>query len=402
MANAVPVVNVKLPNLNVPPKPRQPSRGARRRARRNAGRSQGLGNTSSDYYLNALLNPEESEGTKVPDAIGYPTGTFQMEAQGTLTTGGTSGDSVMITLYPVIGNGSINYPIVICNGTGANSLSSQVGINWPSRGSVDTSFKAFRPVSAMLEVSFIGNSSADAGRLCCGTCFTGDVSGLPTSWTSASNMAGMSTWPCKNGARVLWKPLDNSNFEFVASNALPNYPTCYVAITGLQPAVTTFMYRVVANYEAVPINDALSYIETGPSPINLKALERAFTWAQEATNNVAPLVGVVGQALQYGKAAYNTYQTIARSLPGAFLSKQNGLIANFYQTTKQLQELSVKDKMSEIESRGEEDESYRDDRRSSSSATQVYGNQGLNATTPGELTRTASSSSLGRSPRGRC
>jgi len=308
------------------------SRSARRRSKRRSG---ARNNAAPDSYLKALINPESAEGAKVPDAIGYPTGTFQLEKIGTLTAGNTSGDSVAIQFRPVIGDNSSVFPIVTYNGTTSGSLTSATSVGWPSRSGVIGLFGSFRPVSASLEVSYFGSSSADAGRLVCGTSYFA-ANSPGTTFDTWSNNAGMSLWPSKNGARVVWKPIDNTNYEFTPSNvSWDRYPSCCIAITGLVANQSTFQYRVIANFEAIPLNESASLIETKPSPVSLESLNRAFRWAQEAGNAARPLVGVVGTALEIGMQAYGAYRGTGNRIAGAMISKKSGML-NYPSAVQQL------------------------------------------------------------------
>lgn len=420
MARAVPTVSVKLPpiaELRAPATQGRRSKKNKRQNRRVAARR------NSDSYFSSLLEPESAQGSKVPDEIGYPTGTFQLTAQGTLTTGATGGDTCGISFSPIVGFVTTGgYPIVTYNSTTANSMSNATNIDWGSKNAVTAAFMATRPVSAVLEVSFIGSSSNDQGRLTAGTSFVGSGNTSPgNSWNTWANMPGMSTWPAKNGARVLWKPLDNTNFEFLSpsNSALAVYPQCFVACTGIPFNTTNFMWRVTCNFEAIPTSDTFDLVETKPSPVNLQSLQRAFEWAQEATSNVRPLVGVVGTALEMGRTAYGLYngggqRRLQINVPGAILAKSNGLRPLFSLEKQFIKSLKL---TSKDEESGSEDETNDNSRiltydeelgyganpvdRSSSTVQGLSSLRNQAPAPPEGLARTSSTSSLGRSPRQR-
>lgn len=286
----------------------QPQSGKRRNRRRRARRAGSQGNSrTGDPYLNALLDPEHAEGCKIPDVIGYPTGTFQLEAHGILSTG-AGGDSLGLSFEPIIGDGSTYFPIKAFNGTTTGSLAATANVSWGSRSSVSSLFQGFRPVSAEVKMSFIGPSTADGGRITGGCPFLGTTYTIGTTWTAWSDYPDMEIFPAKNGIRVLWKPLDNSNFEFEGVAGSFKYPTSLVAATGLPAATANMMYRIICNFEAIPKVDSVSLVETEPSPYNMDSIRAAFNWAQEAGNNVSEIVQKAGPYIQTAKTIYDAIQ----------------------------------------------------------------------------------------------
>lgn len=296
------------------------SRAARRRARQGmAGPSRLPSGSIANQYLNALINPEQATGVKIPDEIGYPTGTFQLTAKGTLTIA-AGGDSAAIVCIPSCSSSSSTTvaPISIGNGATPGNVATWTTTNWTQRSAVMALYSAVRVVSAVMEVSYIGPSSQDSGQITAGCSFVrgagmGKYNG--TTWNDQSLLPDQEVWPSKNGARVVWKPMDNSQFEFSdfplgtsSTDVYSRMPALCVAVTGTPFTGSQYMYEIVANFEGVPGTDSASLVDTEPSPFNAEALRRAFAWAQEAGNNVRPLVGVVGQAIEFGKTAYNLFR----------------------------------------------------------------------------------------------
>lgn len=302
-----------------PSRVRRTSRTARRRARqRMSGRSAIAAGRSVNVqdYLSALINPEMALGAKVPDEIGYPTGTFQLEAHGTLNCG-TGGDSCAVFVIPSCSTLSTTGAAPIFTATGGTTvgnLGTWTGSHWNARASVMALYGEVRPVSAVLEVSYIGSTANDAGQITAGCTYirgAGNTKYQGATFNDLSLQPDMEIWPSKNGVRVVWKPLDNSNFEFsdfsdtTTNGTYSKIPALSVAITGIPFTGNQYMYECVVNFEGVPNTDMTSLVNTEPSPISLDSVRRAFEWAQQAGNNVRPLVGVVGQAIEFGRTAYN-------------------------------------------------------------------------------------------------
>lgn len=294
----------------------------RRRARRrtSGGRSVTSPLNGRLSYLDALINPELAAGVKVPDEIGYPTGTFQLEARGNLATQ-TGGDTVAVVCVPFFSSdpASTFFPISTGSAVSVGNLINWTDSTFVQRSAIAALYSAWRPVSAVLEVSYIGGTQNDAGQITAGCTFVRGANNLAKYKGSTFNnmclLPDMETWPSKMGARVVWKPLDNSNFEFSDYSSATNntdplnkLPALVVAITGVPYTGNQYMYELVVNFEGVPGTDSAALVETGPSPTDLGMLKKAFEWAQMAGNNVRPLIGVLGQALEYGEQAYTMFQ----------------------------------------------------------------------------------------------
>lgn len=318
---------------------RNKSRAARRRARRGTTGASRLPRASiANQYLDALINPEMGTGVKIPDEIGYPTGTFQLTAKGTLSIL-SGGDSVAIVAMPAVSSNSAtgNAPINIGNGATTGNVATWTAVQWAQRSAVMALYSETRPVSAVLEVSYIGPSTQDSGMITAGCSFVrglGSAKYQGTTWTDQSYLPDQEVWPAKNGARVVWKPLDNSNFEFsdyssttYMADQFNRIPVLAVVVTGTPFAGAQYMYEFVANFEGVPGTDQASLVDTEPSPFSAEALRKAFAWAQEASNNVRPLVGVVGQAMEFGRTAYNLFQGGSRQLIGKGKYRQSSPVS---------------------------------------------------------------------------
>jgi len=275
----------------------KPNQGMSRSARRRRAKRQShLGQLGENPYLRALMRPEDGAGIKVPDLMSFPTATFQLTQEFSLASG-TGGDSLGVMITPVMAD-SAN-PIVTFAGTSAGSLSSITNRGWTSSSAVTTAFQYFRPVSMVAKVMFIGPSTADGG-LIIGSTVPREFS-YPANWSAALTVPFRTTFPLKNGVRVVWKPQDNSDLEFKKSTATSlDLPSIYIAATGLPSAVTYVNVRIVLNMEAIPKADSLELVTTAPSPVNLGWLERAASWVGTPDNNVSSFTGLLGQALTTG------------------------------------------------------------------------------------------------------
>jgi len=268
------------------------------------------------------MDPEHGEGAKIPDLTAFPSGTLQMMKEGVLTTG-TGGDTVAIAVGPVIGDNTSIYPITITNGTSGGVINSASFVNWSARAAATAAYNVFRPVSASVEVYFIGNSTTDGGRICGGGFLAQGVN--PAAYSLLEDRPETDEWAMRNGMRVLWKPLDESNFIYAdvkgiaAGNLAGNsyyiaYPQIMIAATGLPSASTVLGYKVVVNFEAIPSLAYYDLVESTPSPFNQSMLRQAFEWAAESGNNIAAIVGNAYPYVQTGMNLLQAGTRIANSL----------------------------------------------------------------------------------------
>jgi len=263
------------------------------------------------------MDPEHGEGAKIPDLVAFPSGTFQLTKLGVISTTST-GDTVGIYFRPIIGDASIDYPILVCNGGSSGSLSTQTNTDWPGRSAVGAIYGLFRPVSASVELFFIGNSTADGGRIC-GGCMINPGNIAPSTYSTLENRNETDEWPQRNGMIVNWKPLDVSNHRYVdASGRTDNdsieYPVIMVAATGLPVSTVSIGYKVICNFEAIPSLSYADLVESTPSPFDQGMLRKAFEWAAESGNNIRALVNTVGPYVQTGMNLLQSGQRIANQL----------------------------------------------------------------------------------------
>jgi len=279
------------------------TRKARRRSNRKR-RAPLIGNSTN--YIASLMDPERGEGSKIPDMVAFPSGTIQLQKLGTIATGTTAGDSVALQFSPIIGNNSTAYPIVTYSGTTVNSLSNTANVSWPSYTAVTSAYVLYRPVSASVEFYFIGNSTTDGGRIC-GGCFYYTTPAI-TGYGDIEAKPETDEWAMRNGMKVLWKPIDSSNFNYVntlgqSAGASVYYPQVWIAATGLPVNTAVLGYKVVCNFECIPQTSFFDVVDTTPSPFDQSMLRRAFEWAAESGNNIQSIVNTVGPYVNAGLQA---------------------------------------------------------------------------------------------------
>ena len=307
------MVIATVPVQNVSNRAGKVNRRRRNRRNRNKGARMPPSGGAGSLYFNSLLKPDEFPGAKVPDLVAYPSGTFQLESYGILATG-TGGDTVSIVCCPIIGDSSTLYPITTFNGAASGIVGAATNVNWTARSAVAAAFQLFRPVSGLLECYFIGNSTADAGRICGGLVVGNSV---PGTYATIEALPDTEEWAMRNGMRVLWKPLDESTLGYSDVTPDPSVnriPMMIIAATGLPSATASIAYRCVVNFEAIPTNSYYDLVETSASPYDPGALRKAFEWAAQAGNSVLQLAEKISPYVQTG---YQLYRMGSSAVGGA-------------------------------------------------------------------------------------
>lgn len=240
-----------------------------------------MGSLAAAKYYETLREPCMVKGQKVPDLQGMPSGTFQMVSSGILGT--NSAGAAAIIVAPRTGANAIGVAVVTPATTIVASwtVSSMTG-----QTPVALNFGKVRPVSACLDVEFIGNTSTDSGYLISSCSPSGTQNATPidlSTWeTSLSNTL---TTPLRGGVRVLWRPEDNSDFEYTISTATDlnaaaaaayanSSPYIAVAIAGAAASTNVARWMLFVNFEGLPAAQQLNLLSTEGSPVDVEGTAR--------------------------------------------------------------------------------------------------------------------------------
>jgi len=292
------------------------SRNARRKRNRQRGGQQGnqyVWNRNGGDYLLSLRDPENYPGVRIPDSVTFPSNTFQLTREGVGATTGT-GDGYCVWLCPFLGSGAGVFPIY--EGPNNTPLGSYniTGRDWAQRATMVGLIDQVRPVSASITVEFVGNTIEDGGTLCVGI-LPRSAAGPGSTVVDFSQAIGQSftkTVPFRNGAYVTWKPQDNSDLEYVsatqsvapAANSV-FWPQIFICSSGMTALKSSFRWKVVANFEAIPTSDTVNLLAPQTSPANPKQLETALNWAAQSFSNMGMMFGeYVSPFIQPGVSAF--------------------------------------------------------------------------------------------------
>jgi hypothetical protein len=266
-----------------------------------------------NQYLRSLESPFDNPGAKIPDLIHFPSGTFQLQYETTMTPG-TGGDLCGVYVVPMIGGAtgvSFN-PINTGINASVGGNITWTGQNWPNRTTIQSLYDSIRCVSAELLVEFMGNSTQDAGLIVAGFQPSANIAAANlTNITGALSESYTKTVPVRNGPiKVLWKPTDNKDWEYraaIEANTSAIFPgTIFVLASGVTPVTSVFHVRVVANFEGLPHSDTVNLINTSGSPGSFSAIQDAWNW-------------IAGSGLNNIRTAYTAIEPSIRPFTDTFL-----------------------------------------------------------------------------------
>lgn len=318
--------------LNMKKKQKKNSQRSRPKAKRTrnqsrpGGQSKITGNQEISY-LTTLRQPETTPGGKVPDLCTFPTGTFQLTYDTTIGPNGT-GDAYGFSLFP-----SMQAPIATFSNALPNGAMAFSAVEWPSKAAIIGVYDQYRPVSAEIYLEYIGSTFKDQGYVILALIPRGGI--VPTTIATFMALPYTRTYPLREGARVIWKPQDNADFEFknVLLGTASLFPTIAILAVGMEPAAgqsISAKIRVVANYEGIPKSDTSTLVNAAPSPIDLGALQRAMNYGSDIYNSFSPFLNNVANKfapsianLVGGAATHLLRNTIERNGPGRFMTLGN-------------------------------------------------------------------------------
>jgi len=242
-----------------------------------------------------LIDPENTPGSKVPDLCTFPTGTFQLTSDLILTTGATA-DGLGVVLTPNVGDvtGTSLGPFWTGVNSAIGGALTWTHQNWQDRIAIQAAYQYIRPVSACITAEYVGSTLNDSGQFCVGIISrkllsTGYTASL-SNYASAILLPFSKTCSLRERAKVTWKPMDNHDLEFrpsieSASADVDYNPAIFIVAGGMTGGMPV-KFRVVVNFEGIPLADTSTLVQPSPSPVNLGQLSDAMTWAGQPFSNI--------------------------------------------------------------------------------------------------------------------
>lgn len=297
-----------------------------------AGRS-GFG-PGAEMIAKSLVDPFNFSGC-IPDGS-KGTGCFSCKGLQTLATS-TGGGVVGFFLFLDPSN------TIILNTatTSATNLAVTGNYNYPaSQSTIDNLYARYRPISAGIKATYIGNTQTDAGVL-----YYGQVSGgtAPNAFNASTpaSMAVSSQYfkssPLRNGATVTWRPEsmdDMTDWWTIATpggavSSIPVNAWIYVAAAGLPASTTPIQIEWIINFEGQFGNQTFLAGGVDVAEAHSPAEPGWYEKVQNAISGVTPMLPAIAES--FGDVAGRAVRGMAPALGNALGSAMgNGM---FYPST---------------------------------------------------------------------
>jgi hypothetical protein len=247
------------------------------------------------------MNPENCLSCKIPDPTCIPTGTYKTVQQ--FYDAGNQYGICGIQLMPGMTQQNPNagpYYVGCYSLTGVNSTANV--INWQLatllNGQVPSGalYGNIRLVSASITAEFVGNTGTDQG-FAVGYWFApvDDDQNDITTLNQAMQSPYSQTFPIRNGCRVLWRPKDNEDLEFInhgspalQDDPLKDRPVIGILCGGLATG-SQIIFTITCNWEAIPRTTSTSLVNAQSSPTNIDWINKGLKWGQNIVNMISPL-----------------------------------------------------------------------------------------------------------------
>jgi hypothetical protein len=261
-------------------------------------------------FVATLQDPENVTGVKWPGPTAVPTGTFQLSYDGTITTDANGNYAGLVGPQISAGTSNIGVLQAAASTTAGGNITWAAGPStfFPSGASAGLIYDNFRVVSGCVKITYIGNTSTDAGLV---TGWWDILNGIPSvanlitygtqfvgSTSAVYSKAYSESWPLRNGLCNLWKPADYTDGAFQPSLAVlavtQSSPVLGFLINGATPSTALARIRIVFNYEGIPTSDTADFVSSTTNLGDINAPMEAAMWGQTVLDKIRPMVGVFG------------------------------------------------------------------------------------------------------------
>ncbi len=228
---------------------------------------------SSDDYLNALLKPEYSKGSKIPSTIPVPTSSFQLHNSITVAPNASGNAAIMFNPFYLAASGT-NSTLYVNNNA---ALTGQASSNFFTAASIGQVIPAvyneYRLVSASIVVKYIGRLDIVQGVIGGAIVFDQNVNDIASGTVNANlakygdfNLAMDSFYTQENytlnGLRELYFPLDPTFEQYYNITTSKTGFSFLIYIQDGVPSSLNYKIDIYCNYECLPDATFLNYIPT--------------------------------------------------------------------------------------------------------------------------------------------
>ena len=226
-------------------------------------------------YLNTLLYPETSKGSKIPSVMPVPSSSFQMHQSTIISTNSSGHASVIYNPFFLDNTGTYSTIYVNNNAALTGNASSNYFTSTSLGQSIPAVYNEYRLVSASIVVKYVGRLDIVQGVIGGAIVFDANVGKTATGSINANlakygdfNLAMDAYYTQENlalnGMRCLYFPLDTTFEQYQLINQEKSGFAMQVYIYGGVPSAAAYKIDVYANYECLADVSFLHYIPTAP------------------------------------------------------------------------------------------------------------------------------------------
>lgn len=273
-------------------------------------------------YARCLLDPENSPCVSIPDEASYPTTLFTVKqeiALGAAAAGGSNGIRISLSTVPQYETENTATSTDL-----AYTYNATVPVD--SGTNIQSTYRGCRLVAASCRAEFIGNDTNNKGIVVAtsvarnfGNADLDLDDTLPTAYSVHRNYRETIVGPVKDGAVVLYRPVDSMSFTMLRTNSATNYTYGQFVFhfAGLDTANPNIVIYLTCHYEGLwsnPTSSAVNVTEAVTPLVNPQELA--------VTQAILPafptgFTGLEWRSGLVGKVADGVSKAVAKAAPTA-------------------------------------------------------------------------------------
>lgn len=224
-------------------------------------------------YLNTLIRPERTRGSKIPSQMPLPSSSFQLKQSVNITTNAQGNCCVIMNPFFLASSGTNSTFFINNDATLTGSSSSNFFTAVAAGQTIPAVYNQYRLVSASVNAKYTGRLDVVQGLI--GGAVVFDQTSTPTTiGTVNANLAKYGDFNLAQdaffwqehyslkGVREIYFPLDNRYEEYTNLGDTKAGFNFLIYVTGAQPSSTIYKLDLYLNMECLPDVTFLNYIPT--------------------------------------------------------------------------------------------------------------------------------------------
>lgn len=230
---------------------------------------------SEDEYLQTLIKPEMTKGSKIPATIPIPSSSFQLHNSVTISTNSTGNAALIFNPFYLASSGTNSTLLLNNNAALSGSATNDNFIPINIGQVIPAVYNQYRVVSASIVVKYVGRLDIVQGVI--GGAIVFDSSLNPASTNPGVAQTSLAKYGdfnlamdafytqenlMLNGIRELYFPLDNTFEQYIPLGTDKKGFNFFVYILNSVPSASYYKVDIYVNYECLPDAAFLNYMPT--------------------------------------------------------------------------------------------------------------------------------------------